>query len=768
MKLQTTGAATTVLTLLVAVTAPQDLVAQEAQEDAIEEVVVTAQKRGQSIEDVPLSITALTGEDLRDSLTLDAKDLVLTTPGLSGYGLDSCLCTISIRGISVNNYGIGGDPSVGIFKNGVYSGTTGEALSSFYDIDRVEVLRGPQGLLFGRAAIGGAMHVLTRKPSLDEGVAGSISAGSGERGQLRFDGAVNMPVSDTLGLRLAALHQEEDGWVNNTVPGQPDAGAWSATGIRGSALFEDGPLSVFVMGEYEDREGPGAIYVPIGASLGMPLSGNLYQIESDVDPSLDRDASEGLNFSVEVNYELGNGTLTSLTGIRSHEWFYGENSDTSGIAFLTTESYQDSEYRSQELRYVSSDEGTVRWFVGASWFSSRMEFDGYVVGEEDVFCLLNLEADCASATAAFGLPWSGSADGNFRERTLAENESTGAAFYTDVTVDLGDAARLSVGFRYSREDRDFTVEYPAWPDSLIDDYFGIVYWVAAGRTSAPVMSSESWSNFAPRALIEFDLGADALVYASTTNGFKPGGFNTFGLEGAVGFDEATFVPLYDATSSVASFDEETVWSHEVGVKGKFLDGGGRYALSAYLYDYEDLQILSFGQGGTVVDNVGQAEGLGIEFEVSAALNAYLTADLGLSWANSEIGGMANNLEACAEPDFSNCDGNRLAFHPEFTVSANLRAEVPVGNVQWFGVAEVAHQDNIFSSADNNPQFEADAWTFVNLRVGAYIGEQWQVSAFVENLFEQEHLFYGFDLFFVQTGLDPAVPRTFGFDVRYHF
>ncbi len=761
-------AAAALLAVLVSGTVSQGLAAQAAQENAIEEVLVTAQKRGQAIEDVPLSVTALTGEALRDSLTLDAKDLVLTTPGLSGYGIDSCICTISIRGISVNNYGIGGDPSVGIFKNGVYSGTTGEALSSFYDIDRVEVLRGPQGLLFGRAAIGGAMHVLTRRPSLQEGLTGSVSAGGGERGQLRMDGAVNLPVSDTLAFRLAAFHQEEDGWVNNTVPGQPDSGASNYDGVRGSAYYEEGPLSVFVMGEYEDRVGPSVIYVPIGASLDEPLSGDIYDIESDVDPSMDRDAGDSFNFVVEVNYELDQGTLTSLTGIRTHDWFYGENSDASGLAFINSGSDQEGEYYSQELRFVSSDEGSVRWFVGASGFFSRLESDGFSIGDEDVFCLLNLGADCVSVTGLFGLPWAPSPDGRFEELSLAENESTGAAVYADVTVDISDAARLSVGFRYSYEERDFTVEYPAWPASLIDDYFGILYWTATGRTAAPVKSSESWSNFSPRALIEFDIGADALVYASATNGFKPGGFNTYGLENAVGFDPATFVPLFDATSSVASFDEETVWSYEVGVKGRFLEGAGRYALSAYYYDYKDLQILSFGQGGTVVDNVGEAEGLGLEFEVSASLNAYLTADLGVSWAKSEIGGMADNLEACAEPDFSDCNGNRLAFHPEFTASASLTAQVPVGDIVWFGVAELAYQDSIFSSADNNPQFKADAWTLVNFRAGAYIGEQWQVSAYVENAFEEEHLFYGFDQFFVQVGVDPWVPRTVGFDVRYHF
>ena len=772
MEITLTRALAALLTLpLITLVLPQKAPAQATEEALVEEILVTAQKRSQSIQDVPLSITAIAGEALRDSLTIDAKDLFMTTPGLSGFGADDDLSTMSMRGVSRSDFGIGGDPAIGIFKNGIYSGTSGEALTSFYDIDRVEVLRGPQGLLFGRAAIGGALHVVTRRPSLDAGVSGSFGAGGGERGQLRLDGAVNIPASDTLAFRLAGFHREEDGWVNNLLPGRPDSGASNYEGFRASALYEEGPLSVFVMGEYDDREGPSAILVPIGASLQEPvLSDSIYDIESDLDRSDNRETSEIFNFMVEINYEMDSGTLTSLTGVRTHERFYAMNEDASAVAFINSGGKQDGEYYSQEFRFVSSDEGSVRWFLGASGFVSRVASDEFAKGAEEIFCLFNIGADCGSILAEFGLPWQPSADGIFEELSSPENESAGASVYADVTFDLSDALRFSLGLRYSYEERDFTVEYPEWPSSLIDDYFGILYWVAAGRTTEPVKSDTSWSNLSPRALIEFDLGTNTMVYASATNGFKPGGFNGYAMENAVGFDPSTYVPLYDATSSVASYDEEKVWSYEMGVKGTFLDGGGRYALSGYYYDYTDLQTLIFGAGGTTVDNLGSAEGLGLEFEVSAAFNEYLSANLGVSLAKSDIGDMENDLEACYEPhnNYSDCNGNRLAFHPEFSASASLMANVPMGSVEWFGVVEIAHQDHVFSQADNNPQYKVDAWTMVNFRVGANIGDGWRVSAFVENAFDEELLFYGYDLFFVQVGADPPVPPTWGFDVRYEF
>jgi iron complex outermembrane receptor protein len=173
-----------------------------AQESDLEEIIVTATKRAESVMDVPLAITAMSGETIREINLNDIKDLISFTPGITGNSKDSFLDFISVRGIRTIDFGNGGDPSVSLYKNGLYQGRTGSAVSSLYDIERAEVLRGPQGFLFGRNSVSGAMNLVTAKPDLDAS-GGYAEVDVGERGVLVFEGAVNFPVSDAFAIRVA-------------------------------------------------------------------------------------------------------------------------------------------------------------------------------------------------------------------------------------------------------------------------------------------------------------------------------------------------------------------------------------------------------------------------------------------------------------------------------------------------------------------------------------------------------------------------------------
>src|SRR5210317_1811616 len=185
-----------------------------AQAGELEEITVTATKRAESIMDVPLAITAMSGEFIREANLNDIKDLIQFTPGISGNSKDSFLDFVSVRGIRTIDFGNGGDPSVSLYKNGLYQGRTGSAVSSLYDIDSAEVLRGPQGFLFGRNSVSGAMNIITAKPNVDQ-TEGYAELDVGERGIAVFEGAVNIPMSDTFAVRLAGYHAEEDGCVEN-------------------------------------------------------------------------------------------------------------------------------------------------------------------------------------------------------------------------------------------------------------------------------------------------------------------------------------------------------------------------------------------------------------------------------------------------------------------------------------------------------------------------------------------------------------------------
>ncbi|MEK7266881.1 MAG: TonB-dependent receptor, partial [Pseudomonadota bacterium] len=182
-----------------------------AQDD---EIIVTAQKRAESIQDVPLAITAFGGEFVRDVNLDDVKDLVNFTPGVTGNTFDSFIDYINVRGISTNDFGAGGDPSVPFFKNGFYQGRNGAVVTTLYDIERAEVLRGPQGFLFGRNAIGGAINVITARPKLDA-FGGYIDLDVGERDRLVGEIALNIPLTDKFAVRIAGYGGKEDGYVDN-------------------------------------------------------------------------------------------------------------------------------------------------------------------------------------------------------------------------------------------------------------------------------------------------------------------------------------------------------------------------------------------------------------------------------------------------------------------------------------------------------------------------------------------------------------------------
>ncbi|MBP6725003.1 MAG: TonB-dependent receptor, partial [Halioglobus sp.] len=224
----------------------------------LEEVFVTATKRSESVQDVPLAITALSGDFIRETNLSSVKDLVIFTPGVSGNSQDSFIDFISVRGIKTQDFGIGLDPSAAFFKNDLYEGRNGSAVTTLYDLDRAEVLRGPQGFLFGRNSIGGAFSVFTKRAEIGSSD-GYIDAQVGERDIAQTEGAVNIPVSDSFAMRLAGYYSQEDGFAQNNFPSD-DLIAHNNWGLRWSGTAETDKLGVYATAEYENRNQSGSVY----------------------------------------------------------------------------------------------------------------------------------------------------------------------------------------------------------------------------------------------------------------------------------------------------------------------------------------------------------------------------------------------------------------------------------------------------------------------------------------------------------------------------
>jgi iron complex outermembrane recepter protein len=230
-----------------------------AESRILEEVVVTATKRSESVQDVPLAITALSGQFARAVNLNDVKDLVSFTPGVSGNSQDSFIDAISVRGVRTQDFGVGGDPSAAFFKNDLYEGRNGSAVTSLFDMDRAEILRGPQGFLFGRNSIGGAFSVYTHKAEINDEVDGYLDLDVGQNNHAAFEGAVNIPVNDNMALRLAGYHSEEDGFVDNFFDGSQLI-SHNKSALRLSGTFIGENLTAHGTAEYEDRQQSGSVY----------------------------------------------------------------------------------------------------------------------------------------------------------------------------------------------------------------------------------------------------------------------------------------------------------------------------------------------------------------------------------------------------------------------------------------------------------------------------------------------------------------------------
>src|SRR5262245_22659196 len=323
--------------VITAVTAGAAYAAEE-----VEEITVTAQRRAESIQEVPLAVSAFTGTFIQQTNLDDIKDLVKYTPGVTGDSHDSFIDTLSVRGIVTNDFGVGGDPSIGVFKEDLYQVRNGEAVKTVDDVERAETLRGPQGFLFGPNSIAGAISVFTKRPDFKD-YDGYVSADLGDREHENIEGAINLPVNDNLAFRVAAFHYSEAGYVDNAAkPQQNQLISPDNSGGRISARYQLDDLDVNFMAEYEHRKQSGSVYratqkgetwdewVAIDPTLTMP-KGNR-DISSDQSLG-EEDDSNIWSYGLEISKDLGFATLTSQTGYKDHEYVYAEDFDAMPIEF---------------------------------------------------------------------------------------------------------------------------------------------------------------------------------------------------------------------------------------------------------------------------------------------------------------------------------------------------------------------------------------------------------------------------------------------------
>ena len=701
----------------------------------IEEVVVTARKKTESLQDVPMSVTAFSGDTLADSGYVDLSALGAMTPGMTFEAFDPTRPLIYVRGIGTRAYDAGSDPSVGVFVDGAYNGRFGSLNMNLLDVERIEVLKGPQGTLYGRNTIGGAISVVTKDPAdtLEFDISGEVG-GSSESGDDIWSGAaaLSMPlVEDRLSMRIAAAVYERDGFVKVEPAGQQVGGLES---LDARAKFLWTPTSDFearLSLDYSDVDFPPISFNsndlggtapdpgPLAPGVqSVPGTGKPYRAtgnRSDID--LDRESMAG---TLILDWGWDAFDLTSITALRSMDLDELNELDGSSLDYSINPVSEDTDTFSQELR-LTGDTGNVSWLLGAYYHKEDIDrVDQLTFGNDALFTFL----------AGQQVDWGFGID--------VESESYAA--FGQMDWGLTDRLAITLGLRYSDDEKDA-------------DYSTSTNW---GAIIQPYKLSvgDSWTSTDGTLSVSYDFSDGVMAYATYSTGYKPGGFQ------------------FVATSPLIAqqvFEPEEVDSIEVGVKTTLLDQRLKLNASLFTMDYQDLQLLRVVPGPVegvdfgVISNAGESTIQGLELEGSALLTSRLFLDFGFSYLDAEF----DDYKFGPDLDFS---GNTLPRAPEYSYTLALRYEQSLGQGDLHGNLAYNWQDDAFFEADNNqvdPDSTQDSHGLLDASFG-YRTDAWSFSVWGTNLLDEDYRRSVLNATGSAQRQVFAAPATFGLKVGYSF
>ncbi|HRD44888.1 MAG TPA: TonB-dependent receptor [Caulobacter sp.] len=794
----------------------------------VEEIIVTAQKRSENLQDVPISVSATSGDKLEAQGIENLEDLSGYVPGVQ-IGKGAINTQINIRGVgSGSNRGF--EQSVGMYVDGVYMGRDRQFRAPFMDLDRVEVLRGPQGTLFGRNTIGGAVSIITANPSLDGGFSGEAAARwDFDTSTLQLNGAATIPLGETAALRLAVQHRSGDGYIENATRGR-DEPATEEFAARATLLWQ--PTDAFTANLKfsvldSSIDGMNAVVtrftkvtgvVTPPTALSNLLFANVALVEPDFsvkdpfttyrdDPDVagwsgrearieTRSQLGVLNMEYEVSDSL---TLTSVTGYSAYETRDGLDLDFLPIRFIFRNEEQDFTQYSQELRLASDTGGSVDFMLGGYVETQELEQAGAL--------LINSRLGFLPASAFAGGPTAAvypllPANVISRNSYFSQQTDT-VAMFGELRWRPTDAVTVTLGGRWSSEDKDFVKR--VWfgadaspqglftaPSSITQENVLLLYVKAldANNNLVDAVGRRKESGFDPSLKVQWDISDDVMAYATYSRGRKSGGFN--------GNDDqrlsntaspwTALTPLglsvrnaaYDPTKPGAGFeyDAETATSYEAGLKTRLLDGRAVLNLSAFFTQYEDLQVTVFQGASYVVANAKGSEIRGFEADGQLRLTSELTLSGSLAYLDFQFSDYANagcsaqQISATPAPCVQDLSGKTNAFAPQWSGSLAIDWKHPVGDDLLLRVnADANYRGEHFLDYDLDPASLQGAQTRVNARVAFGSAEgSWEVSAFGRNLTDEVTFTTVNDIPLAPGGFAGFVqePRTWGIELRARF
>ena len=716
-----------------------------AQDRILDEIVVTAQKKTENSQDVPISISAYSGEALESLGVEGTADLGQLVPGLeisSSSGTGSQLI-VTLRGVGLNDFNTNNSGPVGIYSDEVYISSPILTAFQFFDTERVEVLKGPQGTLYGRNTTGGAIKFVSNKPT--EEFEFSARGAYSTFNTTSLEAALSGPISDKIRGRVAIAKDDSDGYLRN-LSGRRDENGRDTLYWRGMLDFDVSDtisLRANIHGAQDRSPAFKTTHLGTGPArsdaLGYvgptdPREGNYNRTENvNVD---------SLGGYLEANINFGNITLTSVTAYDEADSLYPEETDSSPLQLIEIDYGVESETITQELR-IQRDGERFDWLLGGYYLDETLTQNQTV----DLFRALR------PLTGGFFDDGSGTGGAPVLfARSLNDQETQTFAVFGQVDYDLTEKFTLSVGARYTDERREFTAT--AALEEL--DTFGVPSVPLYGFPDLEL----SEDAFSWRVGADYQAADNVLLYANASRGFKSGGFNG----GFLSLDPA------EAQAQTEPYEAEYLTAFEAGIKSDLLDNRLRLNASVFLSDFEDLQVLTLlnrGPGSTplqVLDNASDAKVLGAEFDAVFYPTENLLLNLTASFLDSEL----QNFQSAGG---ANLSGNRLAKTPSQSFTGLARYDHDLGDLGSVYVqGSLAYKSKIFFSPENNPLTSQGAYSLVNARLG-YEAEngKWGAAVFANNLSNEAYLFNSTNLsdFGIVTQYYGA-PRSYGVELTVDF
>jgi len=720
----------------------------------IEEIVVTAQKREQSMSDVSISMNAFTDKEIRSFRIENPTDIADLVSNMDIKGtLGGVNPAITVRGVGLNDFNANNNPSVGVYMDEVFLSSPAMLSLRMFDVERVEVLKGPQGTLYGRNSTGGAINIINRKPTQE--FDSYVSLGKGNYDQIELEAAIGGGISEDSAARISISHKDQgDSYHDNLLTGN-NMGGMKSTAGRGQLDFKvndttRGNISIN-FGSAEGTNTPFTIFglldpsMPANADWSVNLCGpaktfkfdnsqcsDFFGIQetNDSDPYTHSfNPSDAAKYIIDTDYsgavirlehDLGDSSnITSITGFESQDRVYGDNINSHPFQLSAITHDEEISQFSQELRINRINDDGTQLILGV--FFSKDEFESENVFESSDFFLTHLF-------------WNN------------DQETTSWAVFGSKDWKLSETLSLTAGFRYTDEEIDFTggtTDLNPFDMSCIIDPFCM----PTGYGAVPITlvdNTISEKDTSIRVALEYRPDDDRMIYGSVSTGYKSGGF----------FGDFTF-----SNDELTPFSAESIRAYEIGYKSSRSEGRVQLNASVFHYDYDDMQTLVPGVLVTRFANADDSKISGMDLDILAVPRDGLTVGLGFGMLNSELGAIGLLPAGNKSPNAADLQLNGFISYEH-----QVRPGVTMG---WQG--SFKYTDDMFRDAFNDKFNVTESYSTLDARIWlASDDDKWEVALWAKNLANEKYTESAFN-FVDLTGLANHMygpPRTFGINFTY--